>query len=105
MKNLYQKYGRCVSFDLTFSLINERPLIRDKQGKIDTKNEYLLGFFAGVNQYNKIIIFGYTVTCKHDKDSMNTIFNTFFQNQMQSWPDSFVTDEEISFKYALQDIK
>ena len=40
MKELFYKYGQYVGFDLTFSLIREKP----EQAK-----EYLVGVFAGTS--------------------------------------------------------
>jgi len=41
MKELYYKYGQYVGFDLTFSLIQERPWLNHK--------EYMMGVFAGTS--------------------------------------------------------
>lgn len=53
MRELYQKFGQVIGFDLTFSVISERT-VRDE--------EYKVGVFAGVNAYKKIVIFGLVVT-------------------------------------------
>ena len=47
MKNLYQKYGKLVSFDLTFNLFKEVPQEYDDNGEQIQKNSYQIGFFAG----------------------------------------------------------
>ena len=79
MKKNYEQFGKSVSFDLTFSLFKEKPvqqeIINEERGKMP--KEYLLGFFAGLNNLNKTIIFGLVITCATKMADQSQIFNEF----------------------------
>ena len=79
MKRNFERFGKCTSFDLTFSLINEKP-IEIKEEEVNIRKEYLLGFFAGVNNHGKIVIFACVITSGGKKEDMMLIFRTFFDH-------------------------
>jgi hypothetical protein len=53
MRDLYYKYGQYIGFDLTFSLISEKP---------DHTKEYLVGVVAGTSESRRILIYGLVIT-------------------------------------------
>ena len=79
MKRNFERFGKCTSFDLTFSLINEKP-IEIKEEEVNIRKEYLLGFFAGVNNHGKIVIFACVITSGGKKEDMMVIFSIFFDH-------------------------
>ena len=83
MKELFYKYGQYVGFDLTFSLIREKP----EQAK-----EYLVGVFAGTSQTRKIMIFGLVITNNQSEEVYKYIFKQFI-TIMGKGPETFITDE------------
>ncbi len=68
MKELYYKYGQYVGFDLTFSLIKEKP---------SHETEYLVGVFAGTTESRRILVFGLVVTNNQSEEVYKYIFREF----------------------------
>jgi hypothetical protein len=52
MKMAYERYGQFVSFDFTYNLIKERG---------PGNRQYGVGFFTGLNNWNRIIPFGVVI--------------------------------------------
>ena len=53
MKQLYLEFGQYVGFDLTFSIIRERPT---------QHKEFLVGIFGGSTESKRILIYGLIIT-------------------------------------------
>lgn len=51
---MFKLYGQVVSYDLTYNVVQDIS----SQGR-----QYAVGVFTGVNCYNRIIPFGFTITC------------------------------------------
>ena len=66
MKKNYEMYGDAVGFDMTFSFFREKPF-EIIGSEPTTFKEYQIGFFTGVNNYNKVVIFACVITCKVKK--------------------------------------
>lgn len=101
MKRNYEQFGRSVSFDLTFSLFKEKA-VNEEEGKL---KDYLLGFFAGLNNHNKTVIFGFVITCRTKSSDMSIIFNDFIDHMGGREPDTIVTDQDTATIASLKDLK
>lgn len=78
MKKNFESYGKSIAFDLTFSLFKEKPVEYFDDGEATQFKEYYLGFFTGINNYNKVIIFACVITCKTKKEDVQVMFLDFF---------------------------
>lgn len=68
MKSNFKAYGQTVSYDLTYNLIQDLS---------PEKKQYAVGIFTGVNNYNRIIPFGITITCEETTEAFCKIFESF----------------------------
>jgi hypothetical protein len=56
MRDLFKRYGKSVTFDLTYHLIKEK--IKDSHGRI---RSFGFGYFGGLSASNKIICFAVAI--------------------------------------------
>jgi hypothetical protein len=83
MKRLYREFGQFIGFDLTFSIIQEKPTHH---------KEYLMGIFAGTNESKRIVVYGVVVTNSQTVEAYKFILKSFFK-LMGKKPTSIITDE------------
>ena len=103
MKESYDKFGDTVGFDMTFSLFKEKPF-EILGGETTTFKDYQLGFFTGVNNYNKVIIFACVISCKVRKDDIMPILMDFIQHMDGVEPKTFITDQDSAFIGAINEL-
>lgn len=103
MKENYAKYGEAVGFDMTFSLFKEKPT-EIIHGQIKTYKEYQLGFFTGVNNYNKIVIFACVISCKVKKEDIMCMFMDFIHHMGGIAPKTVLTDQDSATIAAINEL-
>lgn len=69
MKQLFQKYGQFVGFDLTYNLV------KDTIGPDHKK--YKLGAILGLSACKKIVPFALVITLEDTKERMTQVFKSF----------------------------
>ena len=104
MRSFYKKYGRLVSFDLTFNLFKETPLEFDDKDEPVSKRSYQIGFFAGQNSHCNTIIFAVAITSSTKKADYQILIDTFV-NLMGSPPETLVSDQDVALISCLETMK
>ena len=103
MKKNYEMYGDAVGFDMTFSFFRNKPF-EIIGSEPTTFKEYQLGFFTGVNNYNKVVIFACVITCKIKKDDIASIIMDFIQHMGGKEPKTIITDQDSTIIAAINDL-
>lgn len=93
MKKNYEMFGDAIGFDMTFSLFSDKPFEIIGSEKINFK-DYQLGFFTGVNNYNKVVIFACVIACKTKKEDIQEIIEDFIMLMGGKEPKTLITDQD-----------
>jgi len=94
MKDLFQRYGDLVSFDLSFNLIKD-PHPSGKKWKI--------GLFLGSSATKRMVPLAIVVTLQDTKEAYVQLFRTFFRAVGE--PKVLVTDEERAMHAAAVELQ
>ena len=62
MKEKYVKYGFSLKLDYTFGVFQQKFTSIDSETNQKSHHSYVLGIASGMNNLNKIIIYGITVS-------------------------------------------
>ena len=103
MRENYKMYGDVVGFDMTFSLLRDKP-IEIFGPKTKVLKEFQLGFFTGVNNYNKVVIFACVVSCKTTKNDILEILEDFIQHMKGKEPMTLITDQDSATIAAISEM-
>ena len=83
-------------------MFKEKP-VEYIDGQRKELKEYLLGFFTGLNNYNKVVIFACVITSKDKKEDQRDIFKAFFHH-MGGQPETLVTDQDTATIACIKDM-
>ena len=67
-----------------------------------TKNAYLIGFFAGINNLGNTVIFGAAITSSAKKGDYEILLNSFITLMGRS-PETIVSDQDTALIACLED--
>lgn len=87
MKQSFQRFGKCVRFDFTYNLIKK---------KSTNGNRWKLGIFSGFRDNLTPVIFGFAFTLTEEYESVRNIISSFINLQDGKYPDTWITDEQLS---------
>lgn len=94
MKELYGKFGKLISFDLTFNVVKDVPLEFDDKGNEIEKKQYQIGFFAGQNNFCNTIIFAVAITSSGRKPDYEILIDSFISLMGGVPPKTIVSDQD-----------
>ncbi len=95
MKKNYERYGDILCFDITYKL-----LMRKK----DEVKHTGIGFFIGMDENSRILLYGVAVIQHESSDHFYMLFEFFFE-MMCSVPQTILTDDQRAIGNALYRIK